>query len=48
MRLPANPSRDDRAGRRHRLLHLKNTLMNARGSLDAAVIAIMDADDAAR
>ena len=41
-------SRDDRAGLRHRLLHLENTLMSARGGLDDAVIAIMDADDAAR
>ena len=48
MRLPGNPSYDDRAGLRHRLLHLDNTLMGARGSLDDAVIAIMDANDAAR
>ena len=34
MRLPGNPSSDDRAGLRHRLLHLENTLMSARGSLD--------------
>ena len=47
MRLPGNPSCDDRAGLRHRLLHLENTLMSARGSLDDAVIAIMDANDAA-
>ena len=47
MRLPNNPSCDDRAGLRHRLLHLENTLMSARGSLDDAVIAIMDANDAA-
>ncbi len=46
MRLPGNPSRDDRAGLRHRLLHLEHTLMSARGSLDDAVIAIMDANDA--
>ena len=46
MCLPGNPSRDDRAGLRHRLLHLENTLMSARGSLDDAVIAIMDANDA--
>ena len=46
MRLPGNPSSDDRAGLRHRLLHLEHTLMNARGSLDDAVIAIMDANDA--
>ena len=39
-------SRDDRAGLRHRLLHLENTLMSARGGLDHAVIAIMDAADA--
>ena len=48
MRLPGNPSCDDRAGLRHRLLHLEHTLMSARGSLDDAVIAIMDANDAAR
>ena len=47
MRLPNNPSCDDRAGLRHQLLHLENTLMGARGSLDDAVIAIMDANDAA-
>ena len=47
MRLPGNPSCDDRAGLRHQLLHLENTLMSARGSLDDAVIAIMDANDAA-
>ena len=47
MRLPGNPSRDDRAGLRHRLLHLEHTLMSARGSFDDAVIAIMDANDAA-
>ena len=41
-------SRADRAGLRHRLLHPENTLMSARGGLDAAVIAIMDADDRAR
>ena len=46
MCLPANPSRDDRARLRHRLLHLENTLMSARGSLDDVVIAIMDANDA--
>ena len=46
MCLPGNPSRDDRAGLRHRLLHLENTLMSARDSLDDAVIAIMDASDA--
>ena len=45
MCLPGNPSRDDRAGLRHRLLHLENTLMSARGNLDDAVIAIMDAND---
>ena len=43
MRLPGNPSRDERAGLRHRLLHLEHTLMSARGSLDDAV---MDANDA--
>ena len=47
MRLPGKPSCNDRAGLRHRLLHLENTLMSARGSLDDAVIAIMDANDAA-
>ena len=47
MRLPNNPSCDDRAWLRHRLLHLENTLMSARGSIDDAVIAIMDANDAA-
>ena len=47
MRLPNNPSCDDRAGLRHQLLHLENTLMGARGSLDDVVIAIMDANDAA-
>ena len=46
MRLPANPSRGDRAGLRRRLLHPQNTLMSARGGPDAAVIAIMDAADA--
>ena len=48
MRLPENQSYDDRAGLRHRLLHLDNTLMGARGSLDDVIIAIMDANDAAR
>ena len=47
MRLPGNPPCDDRAGLRHQLLHLEHTLMSARGSLDDAVIAIMDANDAA-
>ena len=47
MRLPGNPSCDDRAGLRHRLLHLENTLMSARGSLDDVIIAIADANDAA-
>ena len=46
MRLPGNPSCDDRAGLRHRLLHLENTLMSASGSLDDIIIAIMDANDA--
>ena len=46
MCLPGNPSPDDRAGLRHRLLHLENTLMSARGSLDDVIIAIMDANDA--
>ena len=45
--LPGNPSCDERAGLRHRLLHLENTLMGARGSLDDVIIAIMDANDAA-
>ena len=47
MRLPGNPSRGDRAGLRHRLLHLENMIMSARGSLDDVIIAIMDANDAA-
>ena len=47
MRLPGNPSCDDRAGLRHQLLHLEHTLMSARGSLDDVIIAIMDANDAA-
>ena len=47
MRLPSNPSYDDRAGLRHQLLHLENTLMSARGSLDDVIIAIVDANDAA-
>ena len=47
MLLPGNPSCDDRAGLCHQLLHLEHTLMSARGSLDDAVIAIMDANDAA-
>ena len=46
IRLPGNPSCNDRAGLRHQLLHLEHTLMSARGSLDDAVIAIMDANDA--
>ena len=46
MCLPGNPSCDDRAGLRHRLLHLDHTLMSARGSLDDVIIAIMDANDA--
>ena len=45
--LPGNPSCDERAGLRHQLFHLEHTLMSARGSLDDAVIAIMDANDAA-
>ena len=28
MRLPGKPARDDRAGLRHRLLHLEHTLMS--------------------
>ena len=47
MRLSGNPSRGDRAGLRHRLLHLENMIMSARGSLDDVIIAIMDANDAA-
>ena len=47
MRLPNNPSCDDRAGLRHQLLHLEHTLMSARGSLDDVIIAVMDANDAA-
>ena len=46
MCLPNNPSCNDRAGHRHRLLHLEHTLMSARGSLDDVIIAIMDANDA--
>ena len=46
MRLPGNPSCDDRAGLRHQLLHLEHTLMSARSSLDDVIIAIMDANDA--
>ena len=38
MRLPNNPSCDDRAGLRHQLLRLEHTLMSARGSLDDAVL----------
>ena len=47
MRLPDNPSYEDRARLRHRLLHLENTLMSARGSLDDVIIAIMEANNAA-
>ena len=47
MRLPGNPSCDDRAGLRHRLLHLEHTLMSARGSFDDIIIAVMDANDEA-
>ena len=46
MRLPGNPSCDERAELRHQLFHLEHTLMSARGSLDDVVIAIMDANDA--
>ena len=46
MRLPGNPTCNDRAGLRHHLLHLEHTLMSARGSLDDVIIAIMDANDA--
>ena len=45
--LPANPSFDDRAALRHRLLHLETTLMSARASLDDIAIAIVEANDAA-
>ena len=47
MRLSGNPSRGERAGLRHQLLHLEHTLMSARGSLDGTVITIMDANDEA-
>ena len=47
MRLSDNPSRDDRAGLRHRLLHLENMIMSARGSLDDVIVAIKDANDEA-
>ena len=47
MRLPGNPSRGERAGLRRQLLHIENTLMGARESLDDVVIAIMNANDAA-
>ena len=46
MCLPGNPSRNDRAGLRHRLLHLEHTLMSARSSLDDVIIAIADTNDA--
>ena len=46
--LPADPSFDDRAALRHRLLHLETTLMSARASLDDIAIAIVEANDAAR
>ncbi len=46
LRLPGNPSCDDRAGLRHRLLHLEHTLISGRGSLDDVIIAIIDANDA--
>ena len=46
--LPANPSFDDRAALRHRLLPLETTLMSARASLDDIAIAIVEANDAAR
>ena len=45
MRLPGNPSRGERAGLRHQLLHLENILMGARGCLDDVIIAIIDAND---
>ena len=47
MRLPGNPSCDDRAGLRHQLLHFEDTLMSVRGSLDDVIIAIAYANDAA-
>ena len=46
--LPANPSFDDRAALRHRLLPLETTLMSSRASLDDIAIALVEADDAAR
>ena len=46
--LPGNPSFDDRAALRHRLLPLETTLMSARASLDDIAIAIVEANDAAR
>ena len=46
MRLPGNPSCEDRAGLRHRLLHLENTLMSARDSLDDVIIAALSCMDA--
>ena len=46
--LPADPSFDDRAALRHRLLPLETTLMSARASLDDIAIAIVEANDAAR
>ena len=46
--LPANPSFDDRAALRHRLLPLETVLMSARASLDDIAIAIVEANDAAR
>ena len=45
--LPADPSFDDRAALRHRLLHLETTLMSARASLDDIAIALVEAKDAA-
>ena len=46
MRLPGNPSCDERAGLRHQLFHLEHALISARSSLDEVIIAVMDANDA--
>ena len=46
--LPADPSFDDRAALRHRLLPLETTLMSARASLGDIAIALVEANDAAR
>ena len=42
--VPGNPSCDDRAGLRHRLLYLENTLMSARGNPGDVIITIIDAN----